>query len=58
MCYLKPLEVVKIEGKTVFLRNGIKAFYDKKIGEIKLNDLVLVYGNLIVDRLKKEKNGE
>lgn len=53
MCYLKPLEVIKIEGKTVFLRNGIRAFYDKKIGEIKPRDLVLVYGNLIVDRLKK-----
>ncbi len=56
MCFLRPLKVKKIEGKTVSLENGLKAFYDKKIGEVKKNDLVLVYGNLIVSKADGKKS--
>lgn len=55
MCYLKPLKVVKIEGRKVLLEQGIAAFYDKKIGTLKPNDKVLVYGNLIVSKIKKSR---
>ncbi len=51
MCYLRPLRVKKIIGRTVALENGVKAYYDKKIGTIKKNDLVMVYGNLITEKL-------
>lgn len=51
MCFLKPLKVKKIMGKTVYLHNNIKAYYDKKVGELKENDVVLVYGNLVVEKL-------
>jgi hypothetical protein len=54
MCYLKPLRVKKLEGKIAYLENGIRAFYDKKIGVIKPNDSVLVFGNLIAERLKEK----
>ena len=52
MCYLKPLKVNKVIGKTVFLNNGIKAYYDKNVGQIKPNDKVLVYGNLIIQKIE------
>ncbi len=53
MCYLKPLKVNKVIGKTVFLNNGIKAYYDKNVGQIKPNDKVLVYGNLIIQKINE-----
>ena len=57
MCYLKPLKVRKIIGKKAVLENGIEAVYDGHIGKIKKNDSVLVYGNLILERVKlAEKN--
>ena len=52
MCYLKPLKVKKIDGRKVVLENGIKAVYDKKVGKIKINDLVMVYGNLIIQKIE------
>lgn len=52
MCFLRPLKVKKIEGRKVILENGIKAYYDKKVGTIKKDDLVMVYGNLVLHRVK------
>ena len=52
MCYLKPLKVKKIKGKMALLENGIKAVYDKKVGKISANDLVMVYGNLIIQKIE------
>lgn len=55
MCYLKPLKVCKIAGNTATLENGIKAYIEKKAGKIEINDLVLVYGNLILEKVEDEK---
>lgn len=55
MCYLRPLKVKKIAGKTAVLENGIKAVYDKKIGKVKENDLVIVYGNLIIQKVEPKQ---
>ena len=52
MCFLRPLRVKTIEGKRAVLENGIKAVYDKKVGKIKINDLVMVYGNLIIQKIE------
>jgi len=52
MCYLKPLKVKGINKTTVLLENGIKAYYNKDI-KIKENDLVLVFGNLVIEKVKK-----
>jgi len=52
MCYLRPLKVKKIEGKRALLENGIKAIYDKKVGKVKVDDLVMVYGNLIIQKIE------
>lgn len=51
MCQLRQHVVRKIKDKTVYLKDGIKAFYDKKIGIIKPNDRVLVYGNLVLSKV-------
>lgn len=54
MCFLKPLKIITFQGKNkAILENGIQALYDKKIGKINLGDLVLVYGNLIINRVKR-----
>ena len=50
MCYLRLLKVKKTSGQTVFLENGLKAFYDQKIGKIKKGDRVVVFGNLIIQK--------
>ena len=55
MCFLRPLKVKKIKGKKALLENGIKAVYDKKVGKVKVNDLVMVYGNLIVQKIKPKQ---
>jgi len=55
MCYLRPLKVKKIEGKRVWLENGIKAIYDKKVGKISADDLVVVYGNLIIQKIEPKR---
>jgi len=52
MCFLMPHKVKSIEGTQVTLNGGMKAFYDKKVGILKINDEVLVYGNLIIDKVK------
>ena len=52
MCFIRPLKVKKIQGKKALLENGIKAVYDKKVGKIKVNDLVMVYGNLIIQKIE------
>lgn len=51
MCFVKPLKVKKISKKVVILENGMKAYYEKKIGDLKPNDQVIVYGNLILQKL-------
>jgi len=51
MCLLKPLRVKKIKNKQVVLDNGIRAHYDRKIGKLKLNDQVMVYGNLVLEKI-------
>lgn len=51
MCFLKPLRVKTIKGKEAVLENGIKAYYEKKVGVLKPNDLVVVYGNLIIEKV-------
>lgn len=53
MCFVRPLKVLKISGKQVILENGIKAFYEKKVGIIKKNDLVMIYGNLVLEKISK-----
>ncbi|MBI4226242.1 hypothetical protein HY612_03975 [Candidatus Roizmanbacteria bacterium] len=58
MCYLKPLKVKKIKGKKALLENGIKAIYDKKVGKVKVNDLVMVYGNLIIQKIEPKYYGK
>ena len=55
MCYLRPLKVKKIEGRRALLENGIKAVYDKKVGNVKANDLVMVYGNLIIQKIEPKR---
>lgn len=50
-CYVKPLKVKEIKGKTAILETNIKAYYDKKVGKIKVGDYVLVYGNLVIERI-------
>jgi len=55
MCQLKQHIVEKIEDKVVYLKDGIKALYDKKVGILKPNDRVLVYGNLILEKISKKQ---
>lgn len=51
MCFIKPLKIKKVKKKEVILENGVKAYYDKKIGRLKVGDLVIVYGNLILNKI-------
>jgi hypothetical protein len=55
MCYLVPHKIKSVCGSSVTLTNGMKAFYDKKIGSIKRNDEVLVYGNLIINKIQTDE---
>lgn len=55
MCFLKPLRIKKIKVNQVVLENGIKAYYDKKIGRLKVEDLVVVYGNLVINKIYEQK---
>lgn len=57
MCFIKPLRIKSINGKEVILDNGIKAYYEKKISILKSNDLVMVYGNLILEKVSQKKDG-
>ncbi len=56
MCFLRPLRVKSIKEKEVTLENGIKAYYEKKVGILKPNDHVLVYGNLILEKISKKQH--
>lgn len=55
MCFIKPLKIKKIKDRKVILENGIVAYYDKKIGQLKRGEKVIVYGNLILNKIY-EKN--
>jgi len=57
MCYLKPLKIKRIEKSRVTLDNGIKAYYNKKIGILHIGDTVQIFGNVIIEKinLKNEK---
>lgn len=55
MCFIKPLKVKKIVGKKIYLENNIIALYDKEAGDIKPNDRVLVYGNVVLTRLRRAR---
>lgn len=55
MCFIKPLRIKQIEDKKVILENGIEAYYHKKIGELKVDDLVVVYGNLVLNKVYESK---
>lgn len=52
MCFLKPLKVKTVKKDIVLLENNIKAYYNKET-KIKENDLVLVFGNLVIEKVKK-----
>lgn len=52
MCYLVPYKVKSVDKSVVTLTNGMKAFYDKKIGILYADDEVIVYGNLIINKVK------
>ena len=52
MCFLVPYKVKSVKGSLVTLTGGMKAFYDKKIGLLRVNDEVLVYGNLIINKIQ------
>jgi len=52
MCFLVPYKVKSVKGSLVILTGGMKAFYDKKIGLLKTNDEVLVYGNLVINKIQ------
>jgi len=56
MCFLRPLKIKKIEGKKVFLEKNIIAYYDKKVGQLKKNDRVLVFGNLVIKKIDENKS--
>lgn len=58
MCFLKPLKVKKIWGTKVVFENGLIAHYNKKIGELKKNDEVLVFGNLVIEKITAAVNGQ
>lgn len=55
MCFLVPYKVKSIQGSLVILANGMKAFYDKKIGVLHTNDEVMVYGNLIINKVRENE---
>jgi hydrogenase maturation factor len=55
MCFTKPLKVKSIKGKVAVLENGVKVYYEKKIGVLKPNDYVLVYGNLVLNKISKKQ---
>lgn len=56
MCYVKPLKIKKVFAREVLLENGIRAYYEKNSGKLKPNDLVLVYGNVVINRVTSKIN--
>ncbi len=55
MCFIRPLKIKQIDGKKIILENGIEAYYHKKIGELKIGDSVVVYGNLVLNKIYEPK---
>jgi uncharacterized protein YktA (UPF0223 family) len=55
MCFIRPLTVKKIDGNKIILDNKIEAFYEKKVGKIKVEDKVIVYGNLILEKVNEKQ---
>lgn len=51
MCFLQPLKVEKIHANKVKLENGIEAMCDINIKDLKVGDRVLVFGNLIINKV-------
>ncbi len=51
MCFVKPIRIKKVFKDHVLLENGINAYYEKKAGRLKQNDLVLVYGNVVINKI-------
>lgn len=55
MCFLKPLKVKSVKKNLVLLENGIKAYYNsKEIKDLKPEDLVLVFGDLVIERINQK----
>lgn len=54
MCFVRPLRVKEIKKNIVLLENGIKAYYNKDIKNLKPNDLVLVFGNMVIEKINKD----
>lgn len=55
MCYLRPLRIQKTVGKKIILESNISAIVDKKVGKLKIGDRVLVYGNLIIEKVNDKQ---
>lgn len=55
MCFIRPFQIKSIDGRIATLDTGIKAYYEKKVGILKPNDHVLVYGNLILEKISKKQ---
>lgn len=51
MCFLLPLKVKQISDTKVKLENGLEALCDINIKDLKVGDEVLVYGNLIINKV-------
>lgn len=57
MCFIRSLKVKEIKNKTVILENGIEAYYEEgEVGEIKPNEKVLVFGNLVIEKIKNARD--
>lgn len=54
MCFVKPLKIKNVNKTTVLLENGIKAYYNKDTKKLKPNDLVLVFGNLVIEKIAQK----
>ena len=55
MCYLKPLKIERMEKDRVILDSGTKAYYNNKIGILQVGDMVQVFGNVIIEKIKSKK---
>jgi hypothetical protein len=56
MCYLRPLTIKAIKDRKVLLEKGIEALYNKKVGRLKKGDRVLVFGNLIINKIYEKSD--
>ncbi len=51
MCFVKPYKVEKVLKNKVILENGMEAYYEKNESRLKKNDMVLVYGNVVINKI-------